>query len=82
MLFKCQGDFGPFFPQIPAKVPLWLAVALKKRGKCAIRRPEWMSIGEFMSINVLEHFSLVFSFCHQSLLSVPVYLLVVWISTI
>ncbi|KAL4187186.1 hypothetical protein AMTRI_Chr09g17660 [Amborella trichopoda] len=38
------GDYGPFTPQIPAKVPLWLAVALKKRGKCAIRPPEWMSV--------------------------------------
>lgn len=44
MLF--QGDFGPFFPQIAAQVPLWLAVALKRRGKCAIRHPEWMSVGE------------------------------------
>ncbi|KAK1299133.1 DNA replication complex GINS protein PSF2 [Acorus calamus] len=38
------GDFGPFMPQIAVKVPLWLAVALKKRGKCAIRPPEWMSV--------------------------------------
>lgn len=29
------------------KVPIWLAIALKKRGKCAIRPPPWMSIGEF-----------------------------------
>uniref|UniRef100_A0A0E0J3A7 DNA replication complex GINS protein PSF2 n=1 Tax=Oryza nivara TaxID=4536 RepID=A0A0E0J3A7_ORYNI len=38
------GDFGPFFPQIASKVPLWLAVALKKRGKCTIRTPDWMTI--------------------------------------
>lgn len=38
------GDFGPFLPQIAAQVPLWLAVALKKRGKCTIRPPEWMSV--------------------------------------
>ncbi|KAF6986148.1 hypothetical protein CFC21_003932 [Triticum aestivum] len=38
------GDFGPFFPQIPSKVPLWLAVALKRRGKCTIRAPEWMTV--------------------------------------
>ncbi|KAH9710424.1 DNA replication complex GINS protein PSF2 [Citrus sinensis] len=43
--FIC-GDFGPFYPQIPVKVPLWLAAALKKRGKCTIRPPQWMSIGE------------------------------------
>lgn len=40
-----QGDFGPFLPQIATTVPLWLAMALKKRGKCTIRPPEWMSVG-------------------------------------
>ncbi|XP_021768990.1 DNA replication complex GINS protein PSF2-like [Chenopodium quinoa] len=39
-----SGDYGPFRPQIATQVPLWLAVALKKRGKCTIRPPEWMSI--------------------------------------
>uniref|UniRef100_A0A0D6QZB7 DNA replication complex GINS protein PSF2 n=1 Tax=Araucaria cunninghamii TaxID=56994 RepID=A0A0D6QZB7_ARACU len=38
------GDFGPFRPQIPVKVPLWLAIALKKRGKCRIQPPDWMSV--------------------------------------
>lgn len=38
------GDFGPFRPQIPAKVPLWLAIALKKRGKCRIQPPNWMTV--------------------------------------
>ncbi|XP_020276701.1 DNA replication complex GINS protein PSF2 [Asparagus officinalis] len=38
------GDYGPFFPQIATRVPLWLAVALRKRGKCTIRSPEWMSV--------------------------------------
>ncbi|KAI9157529.1 hypothetical protein LWI28_023962 [Acer negundo] len=48
---KAEGDFGPFFPQIPAKVPLWLAVALKKRGKCTIRPPQWMSIAYSLQCN-------------------------------
>lgn len=47
-LVLLQGDFGPFLPQIATHVPLWLAVALKKRGKCTIRLPEWMSVGEFI----------------------------------
>ncbi|KAF3775128.1 DNA replication complex GINS protein [Nymphaea thermarum] len=38
------GVFGPFYPQIATKVPLWLAVALKKRGKCRIQPPDWMNI--------------------------------------
>ncbi|KAJ6325246.1 hypothetical protein OIU76_012346 [Salix suchowensis] len=36
--FIC-GDYGPFLPQLAAQVPLWLALALKKRGKCTIRLP-------------------------------------------
>ncbi|PIA58590.1 hypothetical protein AQUCO_00500494v1 [Aquilegia coerulea] len=38
------GDFGPFRPLIATEVPLWLAMALKKRGKCTIRPPPWMSV--------------------------------------
>ncbi|GAB4827472.1 DNA replication complex GINS protein PSF2 [Ancistrocladus abbreviatus] len=45
-----SGDYGPFRPQIPALVPLWLAVALKKRGKCTIRSPEWMSVEKLTQI--------------------------------
>ncbi|KAI4385686.1 hypothetical protein MLD38_003681 [Melastoma candidum] len=44
------GDFGPFLPQIAARVPIWLAVALKKRGKCTIRPPEWMSVEKLTQV--------------------------------
>ncbi|CAH9104225.1 unnamed protein product [Cuscuta epithymum] len=44
------GDFGPFHPQIAIQVPLWLAVALKKRGKCTIRPPEWMSVEKLTQV--------------------------------
>ncbi|KAL0546630.1 hypothetical protein IC582_016542 [Cucumis melo] len=44
------GDYGPFYPQIATEVPLWLAIALKKRGKCAIRTPEWMSVEKLTQI--------------------------------
>ncbi|KAG6404447.1 hypothetical protein SASPL_136695 [Salvia splendens] len=45
-----SGDFGPFRPQIPTQAPLWLAVALKKRGKCTIRTPEWMSVDKLTQV--------------------------------
>ncbi|XP_047956334.1 DNA replication complex GINS protein PSF2-like [Salvia hispanica] len=45
-----SGDFGPFRPQIPTQAPLWLAVALKKRGKCTIRAPEWMSVDKLTQV--------------------------------
>ncbi|KAK4759983.1 hypothetical protein SAY87_023114 [Trapa incisa] len=44
------GDYGPFLPQIATEVPLWLAVALKKRGKCAIRPPGWMSVEKLKQV--------------------------------
>ncbi|CAM8965138.1 unnamed protein product [Rhodiola kirilowii] len=44
------GDFGPFMPQIAIQVPLWLAVALKKRGKCTISCPEWMSVEKLTEV--------------------------------
>ncbi|KAJ4872988.1 DNA replication complex GINS protein PSF2 [Raphanus sativus] len=40
------GDYGRFVPQIPTQVPLWLAVALKRRGKCTFRPPAWLSVGK------------------------------------
>ncbi|XP_057980864.1 DNA replication complex GINS protein PSF2 isoform X2 [Malania oleifera] len=44
------GDFGPFLPQIATQVPLWLAVALKKRGKCTIRPPRWMLVEKLTQV--------------------------------
>jgi hypothetical protein len=31
-------------------VPLWLAVALKKRGKCTIRTPDWMTVDRLTQV--------------------------------
>eukprot|EP01094_Clydonella_sp_ATCC50884_P026973 TRINITY_DN7566_c0_g1_i2.p1 TRINITY_DN7566_c0_g1~~TRINITY_DN7566_c0_g1_i2.p1 ORF type:complete len:241 (+),score=50.72 TRINITY_DN7566_c0_g1_i2:346-1068(+) len=38
-----RGQVGPFRVGIPAEVPLWLAVLLKKRNKCKIQYPDWLS---------------------------------------
>ncbi len=37
-----QGKFGPFKPQKPVEVPLWLALELKKKKMCNIQPPSWM----------------------------------------
>ncbi|RZR93086.1 hypothetical protein BHM03_00021490 [Ensete ventricosum] len=50
---RFQGDFGPFRPNIASEVPLWLAVALKKRGKCDIRAPDWMSVVMIIQVRSL-----------------------------
>ncbi|GAA5989835.1 hypothetical protein JCM11641_004809 [Rhodosporidiobolus odoratus] len=42
-----DGDsvtYGPFVPPQKAHVPLWLAVHLKKKRKCRIVGPGWMSV--------------------------------------
>ncbi|GKC66247.1 DNA replication complex GINS protein PSF2-like protein, partial [Tanacetum coccineum] len=38
------GEFGLFHSAMPTQVLIWLAVALKKRGKCQIRPLDWMSV--------------------------------------
>lgn len=40
-----QGSFGPFEPYVPVAVPLWLAISLRKKDKCRIIIPDWMSVG-------------------------------------
>lgn len=37
-----SGDFGPFQPGMPVKVPLWLAINLQKQHKCHIVIPVWV----------------------------------------
>lgn len=39
-----SGNFGPLVGGFPTAVPLWLAVTLRKRGKCTIQIPEWMTV--------------------------------------
>jgi GINS complex subunit 2 len=35
-------DVGPLESGMPVQVPLWLAVTLRKRGKCKIQIPSWL----------------------------------------
>ncbi len=46
------GTFGPFKPMKPVKVPVWLAIQLKKNKKCKIIPPIWMDY-EFL-VNKVE----------------------------
>lgn len=39
-----SGNFGPLYPGIPCEVPLWLALQLRRTGKCTIVIPEWMTV--------------------------------------
>ncbi|WFD15984.1 DNA replication protein psf2 [Malassezia arunalokei] len=46
-----SGTYGPFQPPTRAQVPLWLAILLRKKRKCVIVPPEWLSIAHLL----LEH---------------------------
>ena len=48
------GEWGPLAPNREAVVPLWLAHALWKRKRCAIRAPEWMSAEHLEAVLALE----------------------------
>lgn len=39
-----SGDYGPLEAGLPCEIPLWLAIALRRKGKCRIEIPEWMSV--------------------------------------
>ena len=36
------GNYGPFEPQEPCEVPLWLACLLRKRKMCTVEAPPWL----------------------------------------
>jgi GINS complex subunit 2 len=38
------GEFGPFNPGLPTRVPLWLAISLKQKQRCRIQSPEWLKV--------------------------------------
>lgn len=37
-----NGQFGPFAPAIPSRVPLWMALNLFRQQKCKINLPRWV----------------------------------------
>ncbi|KAK9865039.1 hypothetical protein WJX84_004805 [Apatococcus fuscideae] len=44
------GDYGPFQPNFPMEVPLWLALYLHRHKKCRIEAPDWMSIDSLQGL--------------------------------
>lgn len=48
------GDFGPFEPTIALRVPLWLALAMKKLRRCRIIPPRWIAHREVEKVIATE----------------------------
>jgi GINS complex subunit 2 len=38
-----RGPVGPFRPQVPLEVPLWMALLLRRRGRCRLKPPTWLA---------------------------------------
>jgi len=56
-----SGTYGPFQPPAHAEVPLWLAISLRKKRKCVVIPPEWLSVGTsyfffFSNIDALSEY--------------------------
>ncbi|TPX34077.1 hypothetical protein SmJEL517_g03278 [Synchytrium microbalum] len=49
-----SGTYGPFRPPMKTKVPLWLAVTLKKKQKCNIQPPEWLDADRLQDLSKRE----------------------------
>ncbi|TYJ55890.1 DNA replication complex GINS protein PSF2 [Cryptococcus floricola] len=49
-----SGIYGPFHPPSAARVPIWLGLSLKKKRKCRIVPPEWLSVGKSTVENLLQ----------------------------
>jgi GINS complex subunit 2 len=46
-----SGEFGPLRPGFPCDLPLWLALTLRRKNKCNIQCPMWMST-EFLNESI------------------------------
>jgi len=60
LIHLSTGSAGPFQAQIPVRVPLWLAIVLKRHGKCVINPPLWLSVHELEAVLDLEKSDEVF----------------------
>ncbi|KIZ02764.1 DNA replication complex GINS protein PSF2 [Monoraphidium neglectum] len=54
MLSCVGGDYGPFRPNMPVEVPIWLALQLHKRGKCRIIPPQFLDIPRLQALITAE----------------------------
>ncbi len=43
VLYLLDGDVGPFRAGIPLRVPLWVALNLRRRQKCRVVAPDWLT---------------------------------------
>ncbi|GLH10456.1 hypothetical protein R5R35_005848 [Gryllus longicercus] len=54
VIYLISGDIGPFRAGLPVKVPIWLAMSLKRRQKCRIVPPRWMNVEDLEEVKKQE----------------------------
>ncbi|WVN90329.1 DNA replication complex GINS protein PSF2 [Cryptococcus depauperatus CBS 7841] len=45
-----SGIYGPFQPPSAARVPLWMALSLKRKRKCRIVPPDWLTVEKLQDL--------------------------------
>lgn len=74
-----SGTYGPFRPPSHAEVPLWLALSLRKKRKCVIIPPDWLTVGTwtiptqtpFQILSVRKHSHYPLPLCPYTTLPCP-----------
>lgn len=61
-----QGTYGPFQPNMPVQVPLWLGMMLHRRSKCRIQPPDWMNKDNLTGEHLVSHVAMETCTCMGS----------------
>jgi GINS complex subunit 2 len=48
------AEYGPFRPNVPVVVPLWVALALKQSGSCTIELDDWFKLENILATQERE----------------------------
>ncbi len=59
-----SGTFGPMQSGMPCELPLWLALDLRKRNKCSIKVPNWLSVAHLETCVAAERNQVVLGTLH------------------
>ncbi|CCW69210.1 unnamed protein product [Phytomonas sp. Hart1] len=51
------GHYGPFSPNSPVEIPLWLALHLRQTDTCTITLPSYLRVGELSNVVARERIS-------------------------
>ncbi|CAP36949.2 Protein CBG19768 [Caenorhabditis briggsae] len=53
-IFLISGDIGPFEAGVPCKLPIWIAILMKRKHNCKLVAPKWMEVDELKKILTSE----------------------------